>query len=181
MSIIDTADDKLHAACTKFSHKLQQFCGLSNYFIARIGVAFTAISTIANAINYYHQFLPSKSDFIMVVLGGLILISCVSRSIACQKGEDSIGNNTKPSHVLFYSERPFWRVLWVCMAIVDSLLTLNHLNAWFLSWIQIGAFSVGCALFYNFIIVNSLPPGTNKMREFFSNFGRQPVPVRVEN
>jgi hypothetical protein len=180
MSVIDTIDDAMHAACTKFSHRLQQFCGLTNYFIARIGVGCTAISVIAGVINYYHQFLPMKSGIIEVVLGILILLSCVSRSIACQKGEDSVGANVKPAHVLFYTERPFWRVLWVGFSVMDFFFMFLH-HPWFLAWIQTGAFSFGCALFYNFIIVNPLPPGTSKIREFLNSFGRQPVPVPVRN
>jgi hypothetical protein len=180
MSFIDTIDDAMHAACTKFSHRLQQFCGLTNYFVARIGVALTAICIIASVINYFYQFLPEKSSFLLVVLGGLILISCVSRSIACQKGEDSIGDNVKPAHVLFYQERPLWRVVWVGFAIMDFCFSFMH-HPWILALIQTWFFSLGCALFYNFIIVNPLPPGKNKVKEWLNSFGRQPVPVPVQN
>jgi hypothetical protein len=180
MGVIDALDDKIHTICTSLSHKLQQFCGLTNYFIARVGVALTAISVIADVINYYHRFLPFASGIVGVVFDGLILISCISRSIACQRGDESVGNNTKPAHVLFYTERPFWRVLWVALTIWDTAIAVFSTNP-LLAWLQLGTFSLGCAVFYNFIIVTPMPPGTNKVREWLSSFGRQPQPVPVSN
>lgn len=180
MGIITTIDDAIHTACTRFSHKLQQFCGLTNYFVARIGVGFTAICVIADVINYYYRFLPEPSSLFLVVISLLILLSCIHRSIACQHGEDKVGENVKPASVLYYTERPFWRVIWTGLAVMDTGFAFRH-SPFVLSWLQLGAFSFGCALFYNFIIVNPLPPGKNKVKEWLSNFGRQPqlAPVRA--
>lgn len=181
---LDKLDKAILNFCTKFSHNIQRNIGLTCYFIARIGVAFTAISVIADVINYYHQFLPNKSIMANVVIGGLIMVSCFLRSLACQKAEDSIGSNTKPAALLLYTQGGFWRLIWLgflCLDLATTAVSVfgAHHTPLIATFEQHVFFSLGLSLFYYFIAVDPLPPGTSKVREWFDNLGRQPVPVTV--
>src|SRR5271168_5052658 len=95
--LIDKTDAVIHDACTKFSHRLQRATGLTCYFVAKVGVGLIALSCIAEIINYYFRFLPDPTSLFLTVLSVIILLSCVLRSVVIQKGEDSIGQNTKPA------------------------------------------------------------------------------------
>lgn len=186
MLLFNKLDQAILNFCTKFSHKLQRATGITCYFLARIGVALTAISVIADAINYFHQFLPGKTILFSVAVDGMILLSCFLRSVACQRGEESIGESTKPSELLLYMQTGLWRLVWVVFLVVDLFTTATHVfgakhQPFMGTFLQQVMFSLGLSLFYYFIAVDPLPPGTSKVREWLSNFGRVLKPAYQTN
>jgi len=171
--MIDRMDAVVNGYCTKFSHALQRATGLTCYFVARIGLGLLALSIISEIINYYFRFLPERTSILTMVLCAIILIACVSRSIAIQKGEDSIGRNVKPAELMRYMDGAGWRLLWIVFSIIDIFaFKPSHPVT---SFIQDEAFALGCALFYNFIIVTPLPPGQNKVREWIKGLFSPPA------
>jgi len=178
--VIDEMDQTIHDFCTRASHWLQRATGLTCYFVARVGVTLTAISVMANIANYFFPFLPGRTDMVTVALSVLILIDCIPRSIACQRGDEAVGSNAKPAELMRFTRGPFWRVLWVGFAIFD-LAYMHWLSRPFASFIQDSAFALGCAVFYNFINVTPLPPGTSKLREWIRGFFSSRELARQEN
>jgi hypothetical protein len=178
--MIAALDQAIHNFCTSVSHRLQRTTGLTCYFIARVGVSLAALNVLASIVNYFFPFLPERTDLVLAVLSALLLWSCVNCSIACQRGDEATGSDAKPAELMPYMGTAFWRVLWVAWAIF-GLAAVHWLSHALASFVQDGAFSLGFALFYNFINVTPLPPGTSKLKEWIKGFFSTPELARQEN
>lgn len=183
MGMVSLIDDAVQARCTKFSHALQRATGLTCYFVARLGTALAATDLIANAVNYYFRFLPSASTLFDVVICALLLFGMVQRSNACHKADEKLGDNVKPAELRPYTGGrfdAFWRVLWVFFSVV-FLPMMFYYKPLFLSFVQNEAFQLGVAIFYNFVNVTPMPPGSNKVREWVKGLFAKRVLVPQEN
>jgi hypothetical protein len=177
----------VQTTCTKFSHRLQWATGLTCYFVARVGSGFCAINVMASMINYYFRFLPDRTSGVLLVINSMLLVLLVRDTMLCQRAEDSISRGIKPAELVIYdlTHAPFFRVFWIVAAAFDLLVLLiracTHPFHLFQSFLQNVAFSLGCALFYNFIVVNPMPPGTSKLREWVSRIFQAPKLAYQEN
>ena len=187
--MLEKIDSAILAVCAKFSHRLQRMTGLTNYFVAKIGVACSAFNIIVATMNHFYQLLSYTTSAAILWIFGIVLCTLVRDSFNCSKAEEQLwsGRNAKPARLLQYISRgKFWRLLWISLFIldVDRLWhTLPRARYWLPEIVAQTFFSLGFALFYYFIAVDPLPPGKSKVREWLENFGlfQKPVPVPTEN
>jgi hypothetical protein len=169
-NIPEIIDSAILVVCTRISHALQRAVGLTNYFIAKVGVGISALTLFADITNYFHQFLSDKSSLSYVMLLLFILYTLVYRSLACAKAEDYLwsGKVLKPSEILIFKNR-FVRLLWLVFLTCDVCLLPYRLHKYpLIDIFDKSGFSIGLFIFYYFIAVDPLPPGTSKVKEFFS-------------
>src|SRR5579872_2504504 len=112
MSFFAQIDAAILNACTSFSHRLQRTVGLTNYFVAKIGIALTALSCVVDVLNYVGKFLDNSHSLIGLILDFAILTQMIFRSILCSEAEETLGDPSTPTWLLFYLEIPFWRLFW---------------------------------------------------------------------
>lgn len=177
--ILETADNKVLEVCTKSSHKLQKATGLTNYFVAKMGVGITSLSLTVDIVNFLHQFLPYKTPTSGLVLDGLCFLNMISNSIDCTKAEDRL-DDIKPSFLFRYRNR-YNRFLWWGFLIFDSIRFYFSHQYNFLNFARTEFFSVGLLIFYYFIAVDPLPPGKSKIREWIESFEKVLKPALQQN
>ena len=121
--MFEKIDSGILAACTKFSHALQRMTGLTNYFVAKIGVALVAVSLLLEVLNQLHPFLRIRNSWVDLLFDALIFATLIDRSLQLTKAEDSLwaGKNTKPIGLMKYTTRPEWRLLWMVLLIVNII------------------------------------------------------------
>lgn len=176
-------DDKIRRAATKFAHGLQRATGLTSYFLARIGVLLAAFAIVIETVNYFHQFLLYKTTTFDLCIAGPLIALLGWRSIIITKAEESIGSNSKPSILMPYlTESYFWRITWVVFTLMDILIScLIHSPSPVYETIRRVGFSSGITIFSYFILIDPLPPGTSKIREWISGLFHVPQVATQES
>ena len=173
---IRALDDALLRVCTKVSHALQRATGLTNYFIAKLGLAFTGVAIVIDILNYLHKFLSKDTPMALMVLDVIILLEIYLRTWLLTKAEEQlwIDSTTKPRMLLFDVKRPpWWRITWIIGFIFVSILCAIKPPEGpyrFLEWVAGPVFPFGLVIFYYFVAVDPLPPGKNKVREWIESF-----------
>lgn len=172
---------------TRLSHMLQRSCGVTNYFVAKVGVGISVFGILPEIVDYFHPFLRSRTSTVLLCLDLVVLVRAVDRSLACSRADEHLWTHAavKPMELLQYTQSSFWRLMWVTFAVLDITHTSIRTAISHLSIADIMAntfFSGGLTIFYYFIAVDPLPPGTNKLREWFHNLGktRTLAPVRQQ-
>lgn len=61
-SLLLAIDAWILGICTKFTHHFQRTTGLTNYFPAKVGVAFVFIEIMISIMNYFHRFLELRDS-----------------------------------------------------------------------------------------------------------------------
>jgi len=184
--VFEKIDSILLAACTRFSHSLQRTTGLTNYFVAKIGVILVSVSMIVNATNYLSQFLYIKTSILTVCFDGGMLLLMVGRSLDIARAEDQLwsGRRTKPAELMKYIG------LWPCRLLWIMFLSMDVWWFWFrfplfryqlLEFADGTFFTLGSAIFYYFIAVDPLPPGRSKIRALIEKFGMAQTPLPAES
>jgi hypothetical protein len=173
-------------ACTKFSHVMQRMVGLTNYFIAKIGIAIASTDLAVQLLNYLHQFLRTKTSLTLVLLEIILAIDFYGRTHQLTKAEELLwsGSEVMPHWVTRFRVRP-WRLLWLGIFTMDivwvgSIWPLRG-PYWVPELVSKIFFSFGLVIFYYFIAVDPLPPGKSKVRAWVDNLrqGRL-TPVRAK-
>jgi hypothetical protein len=174
-------DKALLSLAAKFAHRLQRLTGLTSYFIARLGVTISVLALLVYALNYGHHFLAHTSSFFGMVSSGICLLPLVWRSILVQKAEENLGSDVKPAILIVQlSEHWFWRMLWLSIMPVGILLGWGcFMRSHYLVYEvfnEVG-YPLGISLFSYFIMVDPLPPGKSKLREWLGSLF--PAPQRA--
>jgi len=181
--ILETVDDKLLDLCTKSSHKLQRATGITNYFVAKVGVGISSYALVIDLVNYVYQFFPEKGSIFSAGIEVICFADMIVRSIHCAKADKNL-DNIKPAFLFTYTRSNFCRLLWAGWFLFDvGTLFLEklpvHYQTLYIS--RRVLFSLGLAIFYYFIAVNPLPPGKSKVREWIDSFGKVLRPITQEN
>jgi hypothetical protein len=173
-----TIDDKILAQCTKVAHAFQRYTGKTTYTLAKIGIYIAAIGVIMEVFNYFHKFLETETNAVDFVVNFILFLYLVWCSSLCIKAEDeaAISSDIKPRKLiglgLFYDSY-VWRLYWVAAFLIFftvSSFRLVYITSFKLvDAIDVVSFQFGFMLFYYFIVVNPLPPGTNRIREWITN------------
>jgi hypothetical protein len=102
--VIKKIDSLILAACTRFSHWLQRLTGLTNYFVAKIGVGCTAVSVMVEIANFVHGMFKNPTPLPIVIIDTVTLLGCIYRSLICTKAQDRLyeSADTKPADLLVY-------------------------------------------------------------------------------
>lgn len=185
--MIEKTDAVILAACTKVSHSLQRATGITNYFIAKIGIVLMAVVVMLDFPNYVFQFLRHKTLLSELCLDLILLIIAVYRSLQLTRAEEalSVGNNVKPAGLIDCTQSVFWRFMWLIWSIIDAIVVCltPHGRYWLLDVFDQMGFSVGVAIFYYFVAVNPLSPRKSKIRNWLEKLvrGRTLVPISVTN
>lgn len=179
--MIKKIDTFLLSCCTRFSHALQRTTGLTCYFVAKIGIGLVALNMIVEILDYYLKFLVAHTQLFGVIMNAIILVIMVARTAELAKAEENIGNKTKPRQLLRYIFPWWWRIFWLTFFIWDSLATVfiqRRSHHHFLDFVDTLFFSMGLVIFYYFVAVDPLPPGTSKVKKFINSLFHVHVPVR---
>ena len=178
-------DAAILIACTKFSHALQRTLGLTCYFVAKIGVALTAVSVMLDVINYFFPFLAFKTSAILLCVSGLMFMIMVGQSICLAKAEDRLwsGDGVKPAELMPYVRSGTWRVFLVHLFVLNILWfwTGPPFHYWLCEFAERIFFPLGLVVFYYFVAVDPLPPGKSKIRSLIEKLGTIKTPVPVES
>jgi hypothetical protein len=164
-------DSAILAGCTKLSHAIQRATGLTNYFIARAGIAVTAIAIVIRVVNYFHQFLVHGTSLFDTVLLSYMLVCLVGSSNGCAKADEQLwsGSRTKPTWLLGFHNERFLRVIVVVSLVLNALslpITLAVSRYRILETFREIGFPLGMATFLYFVIVDPLPPGRSTVRKW---------------
>lgn len=176
-------DGYLMSKVTKFSHYLQRTLGITNYFVAKIGIALASLALSMGILDYFIPFLHSHTTKFSFFIKGLCIIDMIWRSFLCSKAEEAMyESDVKPAFLLRLSGNTFWRLCWIGFLAIDLAYfpgswKKNHLP----DIVDENFFSLGLAIFYYFIAVNPLPPGKSKVREWINGLFRvlRPASQRV--
>jgi hypothetical protein len=175
--VFEKIDSVILAFCTKLSHALQKATGLTNYFIANIGVALMAISCMFSIANYFHQIFAEKTNVVDAVVSSAVLFITVRFSYYCTQAHDQLvtGSNVKPTElmdlIIVWPCR-FILVLCVIGDILLSALLYKPGFQWIFSRVSKISYPLGLAIFLYFIAVDPLPPGKSRVREWLESFTR---------
>lgn len=173
--MIEKIDSAILAGCTRFSHWLQRLTGLTNYFVANVGISLVAISIMIDMANFFHQIFQHRTSLFEVIIDSLLLLSAMHRSFLCTKAQDQLysNNDAKLAELIPLTAKIGWRLLFVAASVIDALnivtayLAPHRESLWFLDVVGTKFFfSLGLMIFYYFIIVDPLPPGKSKVRQW---------------
>lgn len=179
-------DSFLLSRAKKFAHRLQRLTGLSSYFIARLGVVISTLSLFIYVLNYGHPFLIHTSSFSGAIMSGLCLLPTIQRSFLVQQAEDSLGKNVKPiSLMIEFTQHYAWRLWWVSITVLSLVFAwreIVHSRYFVYEAINAVGLPLGVVVFSYFILVDPLPPGTSKLREWLGNlfFTAQLAPQKLD-
>lgn len=185
MNYFEVIDAMLLRSTTKFSHWFQRLTGRSNYFIAKIGVFISAITTLIEISNYFSQFLWRKTGFMILVFCVVINIMTFIEANALDKADESLESETRVLHPLL--THSMWsRLLWVGISLNNTgiacqqLLIVKEFGP-LDAFVQVGL-SYGTLIFYYFCEVEPLRPSKSKIREWLEKFSfTTPTPAEVES
>ena len=165
-------DDALLRICTRFSHKLQRTVGLTNYFIAKIGVAMAALSLLAEILNYSYKFLRYYHiGTFALAIDGFLLLSMILRTLHLSEAENNL-DDIKPAALKGYTGSLGWRIFWLIALLVDWIAIARPPREprFLLAVVVTTFFSNGMLIFYYFVEVNPLPPAKSKLKEWLEKF-----------
>jgi hypothetical protein len=175
--VISAIDDFLLAAATRFSHRLQRLTGLTCYSIARAGNGMVAIASLLAMANAVHRFLALPENASVWIFGPALLLISVYRANVIRRCEEALWSMScaKPSVLLHYRyERPVWRLVWPIMAIVNVALAYCEPRSRAIDILFAFAGAGGFGIFHYFVIVDPLPPGRGKVREWLASIFARP-------
>jgi hypothetical protein len=181
--VFERLDNFLIAKATSAAHRFQRLTGLTTYFIARIGVAISALSIIVEMLNYLYPFLSGKTSMGAMIIGFLCLLLAIQYSIVLGKAEESVGSNVKPAILLPFITRSYvWRIFWLWGLAFDLVVFFAHHSRFVvLEFLWGPGYPLGLVIFFYFVKVDPLPPGKSKVREWIEGFTavREQVPSRA--
>jgi uncharacterized integral membrane protein len=174
----DMVDEKILAQFTKVAHAFQRWTGRTTYTLAKVGVGLAAIEVMADCFNHFHQFLFVKTTGLGVFIDFILFVYLVWRSFLCTRAEDfaqSSSSNVKLVELLPYEDFQ-WRLVWTASFLFTVLLSLfllcDNQSFKLVDAAVDSMFPLGIMMFYYFIAVNPLPPGTNKIGEWVKGLRR---------
>lgn len=170
--VIEKIDSVIIAACTKFSHWLQQLTGITSYFLANVGNGLFAISLMLRVVNYFHQIFRLPTDTFDAFLSSFLLLNTLSQSFLCIKAQEHLLGNaeTKPAALRSYQKKGIsqLRIFWIILLAITLLSAPTAVGGplWILDGMRYVFLPLGAVIFYCFIAVDPLPPGKSKVRQW---------------
>ncbi len=180
MSFLIAVDKMVLGLCTKFSHWLQRAVGLTNFFIAKIGLFISSLSLLVDVVNYWFKIVDHKTSLFSTIFSVLILLSLAVDVHFCNKNEERLYSGKATFFRRGASSEPFFRILFLGLLFVHMLLFFTFKSKSIIEVIDNHFFIIGAFVTIYFLSVTPLPPGMSKLRKLVENFAtsfRKPVPV----
>lgn len=179
--ILEPLDERLLAACTRFSHWLQRNFGISNYFVAKIGIAFAGVDGLLDIANYFHRILAFKSSIVLLFLVCPYTFLLIWRSKSLTDAETRmLSERDQRTLDPLLQSSVVLRVMFVG-GLVPLLLQLPFIKVGNYPALDVFdhiSFPFGLALYYCFVAVDPLPPGKSRVRQWLDSFSHVLVPAR---
>lgn len=175
MNIFEAVDHWILGRCTRFSHWLQRTVGLTNFFVAKVGVFLMSLGIVVDVANYWLPLISQKTSLGGLIFGVNMLFFSVFLVYLCNLNEERLYNGESLFDMTFrYPTRISYLLLFVLSIFrIEKSKTIFEL-LYYLS------FSLGSSITVYFISVIPIPPGMNKLGEFVKNLKnsfRKLVPV----
>jgi hypothetical protein len=170
-----TADTAVLRACTALSRNLQRQVGLTNYFVAKIGIGLMATSVLIDTGNTFSHVLPRIVSPLMLWINIPFLAILVWRSYACSWAETDI-SETPAQHPMLVST--IWdRLTWITWSVLDvCIFAFGKRHQWpVLEFADDTFFCLGSAVFYCFVAVRPLPPTKSRLRKWLETLHLAPL------
>lgn len=162
MRYIDVA---VLAACTRASHALQRATGLTNFFVAKVGISLFSIGLIAQILAYW---MPSdrRSDISDLIAALVMLGGAEYYRRHCEANESRLwrGDILLPPPFVFLVVFRLFSLSFL----VTRFVVFDRPHA-LLTWLQ-NLFSLGYAMFVYFVAILPLPPGQSRVQQFVQGF-----------
>lgn len=139
------------------------------------------MAILADVINYFRKYTSFTTTPLSLIIDSVCLLIMIGRSNEVQHIEDSVGSDTKPAELAHYVSSSHWRLFWLLGLLWSLMLTPWHSDNLFLELLRFPGYSLGCFIFWCFIVVDPLPPGTSKVREWLNSFTSHPVPAPAKS
>jgi len=182
--MVSKLDSFLLDLCTRFSHWLQRTTGLTNFFIAKIGVALVVLNMVVWLLNYLHRFLIEPTSTGTLFFVGPIVFFAIWRSLALAKAEERLLSDTPAIDRMLMSSLAL-RLVWMFFLAQEGLifgLSVKRMHHIVLEIFGGLGWSFGMVIFSYFVAVHPMPPGKSRLREFVDSIGlRKAIPVPAEN
>jgi hypothetical protein len=175
-------DGLLIRLATLVAHGVQRWTGRTSFFLAKCGLLVWAIENLLNLFNYFspQPSLP-RADRADVSVALMVLTGVIMRVHFLDRADDALrhGSEALPTWVLMARQGSAWGVRILLVALTLAFVA-KMVDEWTkpLAVIRVlGDCGVGgWTAFEYFVLVDPLPPGVSKVREFFSRFVARPVP-----
>lgn len=157
------------AGCTKLSHSLQRFTGLTNFFIAKIGVFLCSLNCVERIGNYFLRFLPKQTHALEFVCLVIMLLVNFARTFILNRADESMLSEARTKWRSLQSA--LWeRIVFIWFSLGDVFGFIFQRSHGLLDCVSSTFFSLGILIFFYFSLVDPLPPGKSKVRQWFESF-----------
>lgn len=178
MNAARAIDDWILAQCTRASYALQRGTGLTNYFVARVGVLVEIISAMIIVIGHFLPIFTERGPAIMAgVVATYIPISLLQWSYL-NKAEKELESKAIPTIMMLENSMWGWRLLagLLVVGLLCNWCAAAHATVWELAF---PGMCGGVTVYRYFAGVVPMPPGKSKLREWLSKFSMRLTPART--
>jgi hypothetical protein len=150
--------------------------GITNYFIANVGTVCAAVAMVLAITDYFVHIFSRQISLFFVVIYAILIIGMVWRSLQCMRAQESLlsGKTTRPAELMHYvMEKPGWRFsnILIFLLEVQMLWVVPPSRSYLVFEVIARTFLwLGLAVFYYFIAIDPMPPGTSKARKLVESF-----------
>ena len=178
MNLLEAIDSWVLLKCTRLSHFLQRNTGLTNFFVAKIGLFMCFLSVLVNIGGYWFPLLDEKPSLIFIPIQLFLLVWLILILRSCTINEDRLFGGK----LLFHDPVNNWlyRIQFLFLVGIYTVPAVHYYKGNFLNVISVSFFMWGMCMALYFMAVTPLPPGMNRLRKAIEKFRgsfQKPVPV----
>lgn len=185
MELLEAVDSKLLAFFSKISHRFQKLTGRTNFFLAKMAVCILALSSLTIIADYFLSLAGGLISVISAIMTLVSMIEVIFWMGGCDEAENRVYAEERSKYDFGeHIDSIWWRTGSAALSILWVGPTLLHLaspKGTLPFKILFGLYAPAITIFSYFIVVDPLPPGKSKIREWveaFSAWFRLLVPAR---
>jgi hypothetical protein len=175
MMTIDRIDDLLLDRTKRVAKWVLETFGISNYFVARVGLSMCLLAEVSQIINRFSRFLPDRTDALVCFLAPGMIGIITAQFRACVRAENNSHFGGRVME-MWLEYKSAYRVLFASFAVFgigSGLLTGKSMQLGGL--LQWNSFEVGQVIFLYFVAIGPLPPVVSKLRKLIGSFTAKPA------